>query len=86
MTATETVTEVMPDIDGQPVCEIVWEPPDGKAYQCSRPATWQALAHDEVHAHNYQRLLLCGHCMLIAKVKRDCSECEVPLITDLRKL
>jgi hypothetical protein len=73
------------DLDKPLICEVVWATENTK-YLCSRPAKWQGLAHDEVDDHDWTRILLCGRCKKLAKMKNNCEECNVPVIKDLRRL
>jgi hypothetical protein len=73
------------DLDKPLICEVVWDNGINK-FLCNKIAKWQGLAHDEVDDHDYTRILLCGRCKNLAKIKNNCEECDVPVIKDLRKL
>ena len=73
------------DLDKPLICEVTWDNGITKFY-CTKIAKWQGMAHDEVDDHDETRILLCGRCKKLAMIKNNCDECNVPVLTDLRRL
>ena len=72
------------DIDAPLVCEVVWHVKD-EGKPCNRKASWQGDAHDEVTNHDWSRILLCGRCVSLAKMKNPC-DCGEIVIRNIRRL
>jgi hypothetical protein len=63
----------------------VWHVSDDNRKQCNRRASWQAEAHDEIDDHDWTRILLCGRCVSLAKIKNPC-DCGEIVIRNIRRL
>lgn len=79
--------ELHVDLNKGLVCEIQWwDEKNQRAVNCNNEATWVGLCHDEVESHEYQQILFCGKCLMLAKMKNKCPDDGEKLIQKARKL
>lgn len=80
-------TELTIDFDKPLVCEAVWH--DGsESYPCDNVAEYTGIGHNEIEGHYNAQLVLCGECaeLLLTHPNAFCSDCEVPLLTNVHPL